>query len=274
VFDYKTTQKAIKASYDHAIQVEGQWYLQYMPLELTEAEALYAEAKADALAKIGIKQTEAESEADEDDEEALAASDADARLKAETQKLIELAQIQRDERLAAREKYRLKPKGRRRPNGSRQYMYPDPELYNGVLFDPESGEFLDIDIPATVVIPFEIGLKYGQEYKYRSEKWHAYYGLRNVIESQNAYIKDSSTEDIGSAMNRRARGNTFAALAATLAVVSANIRRILVFIKEALAVVARTPKNQHSERTYHSIFDLDVHGFGRDLTQGDPPDRM
>lgn len=269
VFDYKTSQKGIQASYDHAIQVEGQWYLKYMPLELTEAEALYSEAKADAFAKIGIKNIE--DEPDADDDQALATSDADARLKTETKRLIELARTQRDQRLAAREKYRLKPKGRRRPNGSRQYMYPNPELYNETLFDPETAELLDVDIPATVVIPFDVGVKYGQEYKYRSEKWHAYYGLRNVVESQNAYIKDSSAEDIGSAMNRRARGNTFAALAATLAVVSANIRRILTFIKDALAVVARTAKNQHSQRTYHSIFDLDVHGFGRDLAEDAPP---
>lgn len=72
-------------------------------------------------------------------------------------------------------------------------------------------------------------------------------------------------------MNRRARGNTFAALAATLAVVSANIRRILTFIKDALAVIARTPKNQHSDHTYHSILDLDARDFGSDMDEDDPP---
>lgn len=277
VCDYKSTQKGSRAAYEHAIQVEGQWYLKYMPIELVEAESLYAEAKAAAFAKIGVTeraiiQSDLEDEAEAEAEEAvLAAADAEAPLKAESRRLLEQAKIDRHDRHAEREKYRLKPKGRRRPNGSRQYMYPDPDTY-GVLFDQETGELLDITIPATVVIPFEVGLKYGQEYAYRSEKWHAYYGLRNVIESQNAYIKDSTTEDIGSAMNRRARGNTFAGLAATLAVVSANIRRVLIFIKEALAVIARTPKNQHSERTYHSIFDLDQHDLDLGFAEIDPPD--
>ena len=43
------------------------------------------------------------------------------------------------------------------------------------------------------------------------------------------------------------------------------------FIKEALAVVARTAKNQHSERAYQSIFDLDKHTVGRHEDEGDPP---
>ncbi len=231
VCDYKVNQKGIQASYKHAIQVEGQWYLAYMPRELIEAEALYEEAKARADVLRGQK------------------------LFVEAKALVNEAKAQRDERHAEREDYRLKPKGRRRPNGSRQYMYPTKDDY-GMLFDADTGEEIEPNIPPTVVIPMEVGLKYGQEYAFRSEKWRAYYGMRNVIESQNAYIKDGATEDIGSPSNRRARGNTFAALAVTLAAVSANLRRILAFIKDALAVTSVTPKNKHSMTTFHSIHDL------------------
>ena len=72
-------------------------------------------------------------------------------------------------------------------------------------------------------------LKYGQTYPHKSPTWKGYYALRNTVESQNAFINDSATEDIDSPLKRRARGNTFASLAVTLALVSANIRKILTF---------------------------------------------
>jgi hypothetical protein len=57
-------------------------------------------------------------------------------------------------------------------------------------------------------------------------------------------------------MKRRARGNTFASLAVTVALVAANVRKILTFIQEQLARVPRTTKNKDFATTYYSGAEL------------------
>lgn len=147
-------------------------------------------------------------------------------------------------------------------NGSRQYMYPDPSTY--ITADPKTGELLSID-KKTIVVPLATGtkketkyeaVKYGQEYPHDGPKWTGYYGRRNTVESQNAYIKDTATEGIEDPRKRRARGNTFASLAVTMAVVTANVRRILIFIRETLAKVSITSKNRAFASSYYAGEDL------------------
>jgi len=45
-------------------------------------------------------------------------------------------------------------------------------------------------------------------------------------------MKDPQREDLENPRNRRARGNTFAFLAVTLAVVSSNIRKLFLFVQK------------------------------------------
>ncbi|MDH6235592.1 hypothetical protein [Cryobacterium sp. CG_9.6] len=168
----------------------------------------------------------------------------------------------RDQRIAEREKYRAKPKGKRRPDGSRQYLYPNPKNYDGLAFDHKTGELIEPIRKKTIVVPAgkdpakDKALKYGQTYPHKSPVWKGYYGLRNTVESQNAFIKDSATEDIASPMKRRARGNTFASVSVTLALVSANIRKILSFIQSELARVPLNSKNKSSASTYYSSAEM------------------
>ncbi|WP_158252132.1 hypothetical protein [Cryobacterium sp. M23] len=168
----------------------------------------------------------------------------------------------RDQRIAEREKYRAKPKGKWRPDGSRQYLYPDPKNYDNLAFDHKTGELIEPIRKKTIVVPAgknpakDKALKYGQTYPHKSPTWKGYYALRNTVESQNAFIKDSATEDIACPMKRRARGNTFASLAVTLALVSANIRKILTFIQSELARVPLTSKNKSFASTYYSSTEM------------------
>ena len=224
VFDYDYDERGRTTYYADVIQVAGQWYLHYMPAALIGAHDLY------------------------DEERRVAGTD---------EKLVHAAKELRDERLAERELYRLKPKGRHRADGSRQYMYPAPALYGGIAVDEKTGELLEPITKKTIVIPrAEKALKFGQEYPYKSPKWKAFYGLRNTIESQNAYVKDTATEDIGSPMKRRARGNTFASLAVAVALATANVRKILTFIQANLARVPVTSKNKDFAKTYYSSSEL------------------
>ncbi len=209
VFDYGKNELGKTTHYEHAIQVMGQWYLNTMPSDLVNAEALFHRAPRK-----------------------------DPKKRAEAKELL----LQRRQ---AREAYRLKPKGLRRPDGSQQYMYPPA---NEVLrFDEVTGEILPALEKRTVVIPLKVGLKYGQKFVWKSTKWSEWYGLRSTVEGSYAYMKDPEQEDLESPRNRRARGNTFAYLAVTLAVASSNLRKILLFIqKKATSATPITSKNSKS----------------------------
>jgi len=228
VFDYKDKERGKMAQYEDLILVGGVWYINIMPKSLINAHALYEQAHEKA------------------------GKDAEA---------VRAAKENLEQRLSERKTFRMKPKGKRRPNGSRRFMYPDPGTYT--VANAKTGELLSID-KKTIVVPLATGIgdkaheavKFGQEYPHDEAKWAGYYGLRNTVESQNAYIKESSTEGIADPQKRRARGNTFASLAVTMALVSANIRKILTFIRAHLSRVDVTSKNRSFENTYYSAEDL------------------
>ncbi|PWC06565.1 hypothetical protein [Mycetocola zhujimingii] len=207
VFDYKKGQFGKQAHYDHAIQVDGQWYVEHIPKELVNAVETY-----------------------------LAAPGKTREEKAAAKLLLE-------QRRTAREVYRLKPKGVRRPDGSQQYMYPGAGSY--VAFDEVTGELLPSLTKRTVVIPLYVGLKFGQKFAHRGKPWIEHYGLRSTVEAFNSFVKDTEHEDMGNPAKRRARGNTFAYVATTLAVVSANLRKIFRFFQDLMSEAPKHSKNKH-----------------------------
>jgi len=208
VFDYGKNEYGKTAYFEHAIQVVGQWYHHLMPSTLVNAEKLYHQSPYAT------------------DEQKAART------------------ALRDARREQRELYRLKPKGVRRPDGSQQYMYPDPA--NFVCFDEITGEIIPPLKKRTVVIPFSVGLKFGQKFPFKSEKWKAWYALRSRVEGSYSHVKNTETENLDNAANRRKRGSTFAYLAATLAMVSANLRKILAFIAQLASPNRITSKNSKS----------------------------
>lgn len=233
VFDYGKDDLGQKAVYDHAIQVVGQWYVDLMPKVLVNAETLYLSAP---------RRTDQE--------------------KANAKALLE-------ERRSQREIYRLKPKGVRRPDWSQQYMYPDPDTY--VAYDELTGEILPPLNKRTVVIPYKQGLKYGQKFVFESAKWKTWYGLRSTVEGSYSHVKDTQTEALGNPANRRKRGNTFAYLAATLAVASANVRKLLGFIHQLGSAVPVTSKNSKSGYAQPTARN-NIFGTLTDKVEFDPPE--
>jgi hypothetical protein len=206
VSDYKKSELGQTDFSGDAIQVGGNWYHKGMPPELVNAEITFD----DALKATPWTPDTAESER----KERLAIRVA--------------ALAQRNISLKARDEWRLLPKGRRQLFESQRYMFP--AIATGPQLNLSTGVITASECPKTISIPWKDGLKQAQRYPHRSPEWSAWFGKRNVIESMNAHIKDSNWEAIDDGGRRRARGNTFMYLATTMAVVSANVRKIHTFL--------------------------------------------
>jgi len=230
VFDYKVDQLGKMDNYDDVILADGQWYLSCIPDEQANAEQIYRAAiKADGKLSKPKRMSD--------------------------KQRAQLREI-RDERRRLREAYRLKAKGKPFPDGSQRFSYPHPDTY--YAFDPNTGEELSKQTKSTIHIPRDAGLKYRQKFVHLGKKWQDWFGLRNTVESYNKYLKDQSPIDMQDASKRQARGNTFAALVATLIVVVANIRKIDGFILGLTHDGETTSKNRHEVVSPFDDNQLDV----------------
>jgi len=90
------------------------------------------------------------------------------------------------------------------------------------------------------------GLKHEQYFPWGSDDWRAANGMRNGVESVNRNIKRSQYEDIADPEKRAVRGNTFTYLVVALAAVVENLRKIISFYKNQLAVATVTTKNKRT----------------------------
>lgn len=149
-----------------------------------------------------------------------------------------ISQEESDLLVAERVKYQLKPKERPDSDGYQRFSLPDPFGY--IATNPE-GEVIDPPTRKSVTIPATAGLKYRQKFPYQSPQWRAFYGMRSIIEHQNALLKDGRQEDIANPYKRGSRGYAANYLALALSVVSANWRKIKVWLDTRHA--ARDPQS-------------------------------
>lgn len=134
----------------------------------------------------------------------------------------------RDERIFARSRYLLTPKGRVDVDGYRRYSYPDPDSY--VAFDRITGEIIESATAKTITIPSTPEFdKFVQEYQFKSTQWRRHYGMRNHVEASNKLLKDRRV-NLGDPKQRRARGYAAQYLATALRCMIENIHRIAVFL--------------------------------------------
>jgi hypothetical protein len=87
------------------------------------------------------------------------------------------------------------------------------------------------------------GLKHEQHLVYGTPLWRKVYGMRNGVESVNRNLKRAQFDDLANSDRRHVRGNTFTYTIATFSAVMKNIRKILNFLKERLAIRPNTSKN-------------------------------
>ncbi|WP_336697774.1 hypothetical protein [Curtobacterium sp. USHLN213] len=240
VMDYPHDKLGIQAYYaskdgkHDLVMCDGSWYPSFMPQALKLAESTWAKTRIAASQMTNPVAREAKLAAGHD-----------------------LVTKRREQRA----KYRLKPRGRHNADGSRQYFYPTG--LDSIDFDTTTGEKFDTPIPGkTVKIPGSLvadkrnngdgtkHLKFGQEFEYKSEEWRGWYGLRNTIESVNSRVKDPQAEGLHDPLNRRGRGPWFAEIAAALAAASQNLRRLIHFLQDRLALKRLSAKNRNHWMTY------------------------
>ena len=152
--------------------------------------------------------------------------------------LYPISQEESDRLVAERVAYQLKPKEGRDTDGYQRFSLPDPDGY--VATNPE-GEVIDAPTLKSVTIPATVGLKYRQKFTFQGRQWRQYYGMRSIIEHQNALLKDGRQEDIANPYKRGARGYAAQYLALALQVVSANFRKLKTWLDTRFA-----PRDAHS----------------------------
>lgn len=187
VFDYTINQLGIAESYAGAIQVEGGLYCPAMPPDLIEATI---------------------------------------DLRRETGDPAKITREVYQQRIDARERYRLRPHGKVDPEGHVRLLCPAAGAGRTMVCDrkPDSRRkgrgkprvsltHLLRDEPAricaqtTVTFPPEFGAKLRQPLAYGSVAWKdRYSSLRNTIEGANGTAKDGSYAALDDASRRRIRG--------------------------------------------------------------------
>ncbi len=128
------------------------------------------------------------------------------------------------------------PKGVVDADGFQRFSYPSGDLTGKAKAQTRKS----ITIP--LLIPERKGraterkkpqpIKFLQKFACKSETWKRWFGVRSLVESSNNLLKLASAEDIGNSKKRSGRGFAFNYIAATLAAVSSNIRRIITFFEE------------------------------------------
>ena len=138
----------------------------------------------------------------------------------------------------------MKPKGRPDKDGFQRFIYPTPGTYMAI--DRANGKRVKRQTPASITIPEDAGapaarnqdprlpLKHLQKFAFKSPEHRKYFGMRSLVESATKTLKSKNFEDLANVSKRSGRGFAFNYLAATLAAVSSNLRKIFdYFVKTA-----------------------------------------
>jgi len=212
VIDYKKNDLGLQNQWKDLILVDGNWYVTYMPQKLIDATKNYNTREANPLDPKKPRRI----------------------LDKKTYKTY----------LENRTAYRMKPKGLPDKDGFQRFLYPAPGSYMAI--DRASGKRVARpSTPVSVTIPLDAGapaernrdprlaVKHLQKFAYRSEEHRKHFGMRSLVESANKTLKGKNFEDLANVSKRSGRGFAFNYLAATLAAVSANLRKTYDFFVKA-----------------------------------------
>ena len=217
--------------FEDLILVDGNWHVSWMPQDLINASGTLPllEEENDKARGVIIKAANQEKALAEKQREELAKAE---KVLADIPRRREVALKQ----IKNRAPYRMIPKGIPDSDGFQRFSYP--ETSGPVVQPPEPLTRKTITVPMR--IPEGVGprksnktqpIKFLQKFAYRSNIWKLHYGMRNLVESSNNHMKQSSAEDIGNRRKRSGRGFAFHYLAMALAAVSSNLRRIVTFFE-------------------------------------------
>lgn len=212
VYDYRLNQLGHQATVPDApvIMVDGQLYVEYMPVRLRHMTEWYAKKEEDP----------------------------------ETGRVPTFED--RADAIAARAAYALKPHGRADADGYQRYTYPDPRGY--MAFDPATGKRVRSTLRGSITIPPQPQIiKHLQRYPWKSDTWWQVYGQRNHVESSNKNLKDVRGASLAEPKLRAIRGYAAQFLNASVAVVATNLRRIVAALRTEAAENAK-PRTRKPRR--------------------------
>ncbi|TFD74895.1 hypothetical protein E3T54_13175 [Cryobacterium sp. Sr8] len=211
VVDYKKTDLGLQNYWEDLILVEGNWYVTWMPENLIDAAKNYNTRVDNPLDPTKPKRM----------------------LDKESYRKF----------LKNRDAYRMKPKGRPDKDGFQRFIYPKPGY---MAYDRATGKRVPNPVTrATVTIPLDAGspaeknkdprlaVKHLQKFAFKSSEHRQHFGMRSLVESANKTLKSKNFEDLANVSKRSGRGFAFNYLAATLAAVSSNLRKIFDFFVKA-----------------------------------------
>lgn len=255
VFTYREEQLGVQA-YDPRgfVQISGSWYLDSVSTVLREADKVFFQA-----------------------ENVYKATDARVR------KMTHLNPQQREaernrartDYVAARDLYRrqseqraksmLKPKGVMDVDWTRRYLVPTdspdykqwktkPKAHQGVTVSMKRPEGKDAHESNAG------GLKHEQYFSWGSDDWRCALDMRNGVESVNRNLKRSQYENLANAESRAVAGNTFTYIVVALATVVENLRKIISFYKDHLALKTPTAKVNRLPSIYFQTLEDELDG--------------
>lgn len=227
VVDYKAKDVGVKGHYEDLIMLDGNWHVDWMPKRLIDAtadlERLVKQASVARDTLYGAKSrkkppTPAQVIKDNQARSALAK--------------VPMEEAELRKRIAARDRYRMIPKGMPDADGYQRFSYPAAASdLTGRARNTRSSITVPLLVPNGTAksVTKSQPIKFLQKFTHESETWAAHYGMRSLVEASNNLVKLASAEDLGNPKKRSGRGFAFQYLASTLAVVSSNIRRIITF---------------------------------------------
>lgn len=263
VFDYQANDLGVQSHYADLILVDGNWYVGWMPEQLISASSESAKAdEAMEKAKSVIYQFDHPSGRNGPTSEQVA----DAK---KTIADISAGEPTLKQRLAFREPYRMIPKGRRDADGYQRFSYPpisqmmvrpkNPPQVTSITIPPVLPETESIAAgtasarkPKTDQSKNTRGksqpLKFAQHLRYGSEKWTAWFAMRNLVESSNNILKTPDHGDIENVRKRSGRGYAATYFALAVAVVASNMRRIATFFHSEAERIQRAASPTRARR--------------------------
>lgn len=270
VIEYKVTDLGLQGWFEDLILVDGNWYVNWMPLHLiTASRDLRVLGDAVTKARRDLRHashrdklaTEEQIAEDLANEQRIASAPARIR--------------QLKNAIHSRSRYRMKEHGRVDSDGAQRFRYPDPadslvtpqpldETRNSItipLYVPEvnAPPHLKDAVAARANLKSEESkpsgrkrkskesgssrklqpLKHLQKYPYLSDTWEKWKGMRSLVEASNRLLKMSTKFNIEDPDLRSGRGFSFTFLATALAVVADNIHRIRTFFYRQEAKAAK-----------------------------------
>ena len=281
VFDYKAEDLGLQSHFENLILVDGSWYVNWMPEGLiTASRQIAAIEKAKDEARIVLyksdHRTKTSTAQELDDERAAVVTVTDS-----AESLPTLQQ-----RLDARESYRMIPKGRRDKDGYQRFSYPPMEKMLARPIHPPT--VTSITVPPVLPVNEDVAagtrsghktrttgsanlhtkpqsIKYVQPLPHNGTEWRGYYGMRSLVESSNNLLKSPAHGDIENTKKRSGRGYAATFLALTFAVVTSNLKRIAsFFVAEANRIETSHTKTRARRRS-------DEHGAPLHRAEPAPP---